>query len=274
MVQCGDWPIGVCSWSLGDDAAVLGRLARESGFRHVHLGLDPILDGSFGRTCFHELRNEGWTITATMIAFEQEDYTTLDTIRTTGGIIPEAHWPANRQRVLDAIDLTSDANVPYLEFHFGFIDLGDPQYADRLCHRVSQLADAAAKKHVTLLMETGQETADELRSFLERIDHPAVAVNFDPANMILYGKGDPASAVRTLAGWIKHVHIKDALRSDTTGTWGTEAPFGSGHVDSGRFLSVLKEIGYTGALAIERESGEDRLADILHAVDVLADFQP
>jgi len=57
-----------------------------------------------------------------------------------------------------------------------------------------------------------------------------VAVNFDPANMILYDKGDPIEAVRTLGPWIKHLHVKDATRTEQPGTWGAEVPWGTGQV--------------------------------------------
>lgn len=83
----------------------------------------------------------------------------------------------------------------------------------------------------------------ELRRFLEELNHPALAVNFDPANMILYDKGNPIEALQTLSPWIKHVHIKDAIRTQTPGTWGPEVPWGSGQVGGEKFLKTLKKIG-------------------------------
>ena len=120
-----------------------------------------------------------------------------------------------------------------------------------------------------LLLETGQETAADLRRCLEDLNHPALRVNFDPANMILYGKGYPIAAVRTLAPWIKHVHIKDAVQSAVPGKWGSEVPWGDGEVGSNEFIQTLEEIGYTGALAIEREAGDTRKNDIKLAVNRL-----
>ncbi len=120
-----------------------------------------------------------------------------------------------------------------------------------------------------LLLETGQETAEELRSFLKELDHPAVGVNFDPANMILYDKGNPIEAVRVLAPWVKHIHVKDANRTAQPGTWGAEVPWGNGQVQPEKFLNALTEIGFDGALAIEREAGDDRPGDIKLAADRL-----
>ena len=108
--------------------------------------------------------------------------------------------------------------------------------------------------------ETGQETAADLAKFLPTV--PGAGVNFDPANMILYGKGSPVEAVRTLAPWIKHVHLKDAVVTKKPGTWGTEVPWGDGEVDAPRFLAELEAAGYKGNFAIEREGGNDRPGDI------------
>ena len=97
-----------------------------------------------------------------------------------------------------------------------------------------------------ILMETGQENAETLRDFLEELSHPALGVNFDPANMILYGKGDPILALETLSPWVKHVHIKDARRSSVAGEWGKEVPWGEGDFDNEEFLKTLTRIGYQG----------------------------
>ena len=120
-----------------------------------------------------------------------------------------------------------------------------------------------------LLLETGQESAKDLRHFLETLDHPSVGVNFDPANMILYDKGDPIEAVRVLSPWIRHLHVKDAIRTKQPGTWGAEVPWGDGQVGVERFLDVLDEVGFDGAMAIEREAGDNRFGDIKLAIERL-----
>src|SRR5207248_798078 len=106
--------------------------------------------------------------------------------------------------------------------------------------------------------------------FLHDLKRPNVAINFDPANMILYGAGEPIAAIKTLGKFIKHVHVKDATGSKKPGEdWGEEVPFGAGHVSPKRFLQALHEVGYTGPLCIEREAGNQRLADVKTAVDAL-----
>ena len=118
-------------------------------------------------------------------------------------------------------------------------------------------------------METGQETAEEMASFMKYLDHPALGINYDPANMILYDKGNPIEGLKVLAPWIKHIHIKDAIETDTPGQWGAEVPWSQGQVNGDAFLAMLTEIGYKGTLAIEREGGDDRLGDIGIAAKVL-----
>ncbi|UCC21982.1 MAG: sugar phosphate isomerase/epimerase [Planctomycetota bacterium] len=272
MIKCNDWHIGVCTWSLGNNFDKVRTLTDQTQLSHIHFAVSPILNTSDGQSLLKRIRQESWTVTATMINFPQEDYSSLESIKVTGGIVPDQYWDQNRKRVFDAIDITAQLNVKYLSLHFGFLDPADSNSAAKLTDRCKMLADKAAEKNIQLLMETGQETADELRHFLQQLNHPALAVNFDPANMILYDKGSPIEAVQTLAPWIKHIHIKDALRTQTPGTWGLEVPWGTGQVGGTEFLKALKQIEYEGALAIEREAGDDRLGDIKTAVEALIDF--
>jgi sugar phosphate isomerase/epimerase len=80
--------------------------------------------------------------------------------------------------------------------------------------------------------------------------------------MILYDKGDPIAALRTLGPWLKQCHLKDANRTRVSGTWGDEVPVGTGQVDWARFFGVLGEIGFAGYCCFEREAGNQRVEDI------------
>lgn len=271
MKTSGTWPIGVCSWSLQQDIAGTAEAMKTLGLNHVHLDISPACQDD-PDAYLEQVRRQGWTISSTMIGFPQEDYSTLETIKKTGGIVPDDCWETNRQRFLKAIHATAALKVPYLSSHFGFLDTTSPAYARTFYDRIRQVADAAAEHAVVLLMETGQEQAGELADFLETLAHPAVGVNFDPANMILYNMGDPADGVRMLAPWVRHIHIKDAVRTAVPGTWGQEVVWGTGQVNARNFLNTLHEIGYNGVLSIEREAGDDRLGDIQQAVAQLTAF--
>src|SRR5437762_505575 len=92
-----------------------------------------------------------------------------------------------------------------------------------LSHVQLGLAGLSAKHHLSLLMETGQEKAEELLEFLHDLKRDNVFINFDPANMILYGAGEPIAAIKTLGQFIRHVHVKDANPSTKPGVdWGEE----------------------------------------------------
>lgn len=267
MVKCGDWSVGICSWSLSNDIGQLAEAMRRLQVEHIHLAIAA--DAENPDFWLAEVRKQGWVITAGMIGFSQEDYSTLESIRRTGGIVPDDYWDRNRELFALAADMTARLGVKYLSMHAGFLDESDAEYARKFTDRVRACADIAAEKEIMVLLETGQETAEELADFLEKLNHPAVGVNFDPGNMILYGKGEPAPAVRALGHWMKHVHIKDAVATERAGTWGTEVPWGEGEVGQQSFLQALKEIDFAGAMAIEREAGEQRFEDMRLAIERL-----
>lgn len=265
MLKCGKWPVAVCSWSFRKSVEEIGSVMTALGLEHINLAIAPALMPD-GEAYLDAVRKQGWTVTAGMMNYDYEDYSTLDTIKVTGGIAPDAHWPASGEAFARAAQITAALGSQYIMMHVGFLDHTDNAYAKKFYDRVRALGDSAGEAGVTLLMETGQETAEELQRFVETLNHPNVLLNFDPANLILYNKDEPLPALRRLAPWIRHIHIKDAIRTTVPGTWGSEVVWGEGQVNAFAFLNVLEEIGYEGAVAIEREAGEQRVRDIATAV--------
>ena len=201
-----------------------------------------------------------------MLSTVGEDYSTLESIQRTGGVVPDATWPENWRNIQAVADIAETLGLKLVTFHAGFLphDSSDPKL-QTLLQRLTAIADLFAAKRIDLGFETGQETATTLADFLRRLNRPNVGVNFDPANMILYDKGDPIAALRALAPWLKQCHIKDAVKTKVPGVFGQEVPVGSGEVDWQAFLRALEELQFTGNLAIEREAGQQRSADILTA---------
>jgi len=266
MNLCGNkWPIGVCSWSFQKGVDEIGTAMAAMGINHINLAIAPAL-GPDGEAYLEAVQRQGWVITAGMMNYDYEDYSTLETIKVTGGIAPDAHWPASGEAFAKAAQITARLGSTAIMMHVGFLDHGDAAYAKKFYDRVRYLGDAAGEAGVTLLMETGQESAEDLQRFVETLKHPNVMLNFDPANLILYNKDEPLSAFRRLAPWVRHIHIKDALRTTTPGTWGSEVVWGSGQVNSFAFLDTLAACGYEGAVVIEREAGNQRVKDIATAV--------
>ena len=267
--SCGKWPIGVCSWSFQKGIPEIASVMTALDVDHIHLALAPALEKD-GDAYLAAVRQQKWTITSTMLSFAHEDYSTLDTIKKTGGIAPDELWDSSREAFRKACAITKKLRVKYISLHVGFLDHTNAAYARKFTGRVKTLGDLAAGAGISLLMETGQETAEELERFVTNLKHDHIFLNFDPANLILYNKDEPLKAVKRLAPWIRHVHIKDAIRTLKPGTWGAEAPWGSGEVNSFAFLDALESIGYKGPLAIEREGGTERVKDISTAVRRLA----
>src|SRR5512145_357645 len=120
-MKCKSWPVGVCSWSLRTDVPGVAQAMKEVGLTHVHLGIRAAVEDGSGKV-LDTIKAQKWTITSTMIDFPQEDYSTLDTIKVTGGVVPDASWEQNRKLFLGAAKATAKLGVKYLSMHAGFID--------------------------------------------------------------------------------------------------------------------------------------------------------
>ena len=260
--------LAVCSWSLQPEnpAQLLAHL-EAIGIRRVQLALDPLraapgVWADLPRWC----REHGITLVSGMFGTVGEDYTTPATIRRTGGVTPDETWPENWRNIQTVAGIARDLGLKLVTFHAGFLphDPTDPQYV-KLLGRIGTIADHFAGLGLDLAFETGQETAAALAEFLGRLNRRNVGVNFDPANMILYQMGDPIAALQRLGPWLKQCHIKDATSSRVAGEWGSEVVAGTGEVAWPAFFATLKQTGFTGNLAIEREAGTQRREDILAA---------
>ncbi len=269
--------VGVCSWSYQQPLDGVAKEMKHSGVTGIHLALGPFIspDERHGAAESAEalkavkarLASGEWRLLSTMVSFPQEDYSTLERIRETGGIVPDACWARNKVIVEKAVALTRELGAPYLTLHAGFLDEHNPQAYATFKARVAWMRDLCKQNGIGLLLESGQETAEDLASFMRAM--PGVGINFDPANMILYGKGCPQAAVKVLMPWIRQVHVKDAIPSAVPGVWGTETPWGEGKVGGQAFIAELQRLGYTGNFVIEREGGNQRATDIARAASLL-----
>ena len=257
--------LAVCSWSLQPTSPqVLIAKLEATGVRRVQLALDPLSERPeiWGATK-DMLQSAGIETVSGMFGCVGEDYSTLETIRLTGGIAPDATWEQNRKNIQATVRLAQSLALKLVTFHAGFLphDEQDPTFA-KLKQRLSEVAELFLAHGIALGLETGQETAPVLREFLQKLNLPNVGVNFDPANMLLYDKGNPIEALRTLGPWIRQVHIKDARRTKVSGTWGEEVVAGAGEVEWSAFFATLQQVGFQGDLCIEREAGTERVNDI------------
>lgn len=266
--------IGVCSWSLRpNDPQDLAAKVQQAGLSNLQLHLNPIHDDArtWGGVA-SLLQAAGIRLVSGMFGCVGEDYSTLQSIRRTGGVVPDQHWDKNLQIARNAAKVAADLGIPLVSTHAGFLpeQPSDPDYA-KLQDRLAQIAAVLQERGLTLLLETGQETADTLLKFLQDLQRqaPNIGVNFDPANMILYGKGEPVASLRKLLPLVKQVHIKDAVPTTVPGTWGREVAAGQGQVNWPGFMDTLAQGDFRGFLIIEREAGSDRVADVRQAAAML-----
>jgi len=267
--------IGVCSWSLqATGPEDLAEKVNALGIKAVQLGLTPHRGDEGAWDGVQEvMAASGITIVTGMYSTIGEDYTSPETIRRTGGIVPDEHWDANVELARITAAKAKELGLPYIMAHAGFLphDPNDPDY-DKLAGRVATIAEIFSEAGAGLMMETGQESAEALLQFLDEMKKRGannVGVNFDPANMILYDMDDPIEALGKLVPHVRHVHVKDAKRTKVKGEWGEEVVVGTGEVDWDAFVRILAEADFEGTYIFEREAGDDRIGDIQKGIAAL-----
>ena len=250
------WPIGVFA---GIDAGLGVRLevARELGIPTVQLHAPRPESRTLRRAeeFLAELDALGIRITVVFGGFEGESYADIPAVIETVGLVPPASRAARTREMKEIADFARLLGVDAVGLHLGFV----PHDADGAMYRgviavARELCDHCRKLEQNVHLETGQEPADVLLKFIGDVERDNLFINFDPANMILYGCGEPIAALKKVGKYVRSVHCKDACWAKNPGQeWGREVPLGEGEVDMENFLRTLKEIGYAGPLTIERE---------------------
>ncbi len=266
-----DLEIGAMFWAGRDTLPRIKSLGVRCG--QLGIGGDVNLNGAVEHWKA-EVAREDFSLITVVCAYNGEDYADIPTVQRTVGFIPPATREEREARTKDVSDFGAALGVKSVACHIGFVpeDATDPDYVAVL-GMVRRICDHAARHGQTFVLETGQEPAHVLMHFLKDVDRANLGINFDPANMILYGTGDPIEALGILASKVLSVHAKDGdwPPRGVAGALGTERPLGQGSVGMERFVAKLKEIGYKGTVNIEREieNLEQRYADMAMAVKLL-----
>jgi len=266
--------IGVMFWA-GQDPYKTVRELRSWGVRCGQMGVpgDMRLGGA-AESWKQALADNDFTVVTVFTAYVGESYADIPTVKRTVGFVPPATRAQRELRTLAVSDFAAELGVPGIATHIGFVpeDRSSEDYT-AVRDTVRRVCDHAAGHGQTFALETGQESAAALLDFLRAADRVNLRINFDPANMILYGTGDPIAALDILAPHVITVHCKDGdwPPGDIPGALGEEKPLGQGSVGMERFLAKLKEIGYKGLLTIEREASDPvrRQRDIAMGADLL-----
>jgi sugar phosphate isomerase/epimerase len=270
-------PIGVFTSAGGDLTAAINKVL-EVGVNSVqfHAPGPDQRSRARAREIADQFSEAGIDISLVFCGFAGERYDTIPIVRETVGLVPAATRAERLQNTKSIADFASWLDAPGIGIHVGFVseDWDSPEFAE-VVNVIGEVADYCAERGLTVNLETGQETAGTLLHVLDTAKKPNLGVNFDPANMILYGSGEPLEALRKVGKYVKSCHCKDATWSSKPGVeWGVEVPLGQGDVNIEKFVTILNELGYTGPLTIEREiSRERQTTDIKAGIKVLRDIR-
>ncbi len=203
-----DLEIGAMLWAVRD---ALPRI-KSLGVKCGQLGLagDVTLDAAFTQSWKDQLAAEDFHLATVFAAYNGESYADIPTVEKTVGFIPPATRAEREARTIEISDFAAAIGVKSIACHIGFVpadDTNENYIAVRAM--VRRICDHAAKHGQTFALETGQEPAATLLHFLNDVQRDNIGINFDPANMILYGTGDPIEALGILGSRVISVHAKD-----------------------------------------------------------------
>ncbi|MEZ6052032.1 MAG: sugar phosphate isomerase/epimerase family protein [Planctomycetaceae bacterium] len=275
------WPIGVFA-SVDAGLGVHLDVAQDLGIPsvQVHAPHQQTRTPEAAEEFLSRCADADITITCVFGGFDGESYADIETTARTVGLVPEATRTARLQEMKEISDFAKQLGCNTIGLHIGFVpeDTSGANYQG-LLEVTRDLLDHAASNGQSVHLETGQETADHLLHFISDVERGNLFINFDPANMILYGTGDPIEALSKVGHLVRSVHCKDAKwapEGQRGKAWGSEVPLGEGDVGMETYLRTLHDLGYKGPLTIEREIPEDRerqKADIGAAVELLTSLR-
>ena len=278
MPDLKDLEIGVMFWA-GVDPVQTIRDIKAFGVRCGQMGIPgdlelmPGLDEAWRAA----LAAEDFQITTVFCAYNGESYKDVPTVAATVGFVPPATRQEREERTLAVSDFAAAIGVKSIACHIGFVPAPvegqDNAEYTAVRNLVRRVCDHAALNGQTFALETGQEPAPVLLKFLKDVERPNIGINFDPANMVLYGTGDPIEALSVLAPQVISVHCKDGQwpPKDAPNALGRETTLGLGAVNIELFIAKLKQVGYHGPLTVEREDPdpEQRVQDIVRGIELL-----
>jgi sugar phosphate isomerase/epimerase len=187
------------------------------------------------------------------------------------GLVPREFRAQRIAHMKEVSDFALKAGIPAVQGHCGFLpeNPNDPLYREAV-EAIRTVASYCRQNGQKFRCETGQETPITLVRTIRDVGLDNVGVNFDAANLIMYGKANPVDAVEILGPYIQGVHAKDGLYPTDPKELGQEVPIGQGKVNFPALIARLKQIGYRNPLTIEREiSGEKQTADIKASIAFL-----
>jgi L-ribulose-5-phosphate 3-epimerase len=186
------------------------------------------------------------------------------------GLVPRENRPARVERLHRGIDFCAAAGVPAVHAHFGFIpeDPKDILYA-KFIATMKPIGEYARKRGIDILFETGQETPVTLLRAIQDIGTGNLLVNYDTANLVMYGKANPVDGLKVLGKYVRALHAKDGFYPTDPHELGQEAPIPTGEVDFPAIIAALMKLGFAGSIIIECELAGAKNSYILKTKEYL-----
>jgi|SRR5205085_252346 len=183
------------------------------------------------------------------------------------GVVPRDTRAARIAQIKKGSDFAKECGIAAVQTHCGFIpeNPNDPVYAETVA-AIREVVSNCKRNGQNFRYETGQETPITLVRAIQDVGLDNQGVNFDLANLILYGKANPVDAIEILAPYVQGIHAKDGMWPTNPKQLGEEVPIGKGKVDFSSIIDRLKQLNYRGAVTIEREiSGPQQMEDVRNA---------
>ncbi len=190
------------------------------------------------------------------------------------GLVPPEYRAERIAALKRGADFAVRVGVSSITTHAGFIPENptDPLYVPTV-EALREVVDYCGERGLTFWFETGQETPVTLLRVIEDLGGEHVGINLDPANLLMYGRGNPLDALDVFGQYVQGVHAKDGEYPTDGWHLGVEKPLGEGRVNFPALIAKLKALGYSGALTIEREiSGPQQIEDIKKGIAYLSEL--
>ena len=186
------------------------------------------------------------------------------------GLVPREMRAERVKRLHEGIDFCKAAGIPSVHAHFGFIpeDPKDTLYLE-FVDVMKPIGEYALKQGIDILFETGQETPVTLLRAITDIGTGNLFVDYDPANLVMYGKANPYDGLKVIGKYVRGFHAKDGTYPVNPNELGKEVPIPEGEVDFPGIFATLKKLNYPGTITIECELAGQKSDYILKTKDYL-----
>ena len=217
---------------------------------------------------FELFRKYGISVPAAFLSYPNQDWAHP---REGIGLVPEATRAERMVLSCRQMSWAKRYGIKYITCHVGFVTEEKKECYERFIGEMKQLVRFAGSNDQEFLFETGTESAASLERILDDIGEPNVGINFDPANLVIYGADDPAVLIDRLADRIRVVHCKDAVPAEAGALLGKETVLGKGSTHFTELLKKLLAGGFRGPLIIERELplGPEQEKDVADAAGLI-----